>query len=63
MPEAHADDNSVIRLCVFDRIIAGYERELQQLRRQIEDQKRQKCQSGQSGESPTTVDFRIRKAA
>ena len=61
MPEAHADENSVIRLCVFDRIIAGYERELQQLRRQ--DRRSEATEMSVRSVAGQRSIFRIRKAA
>ena len=60
MPEAHADDDSAVRLCVFDRIIAGYDRELQQLRLQIEHRKRQQASDVRPA---TAADIQIRRAA
>lgn len=58
MSDSSQDQQHAIRLCVFNRIIDGYDRELQQIKLQIERRKKQ--QHRQLAES---ADLRIRRAA
>ena len=57
MSESSQNEPDAIRLLVFDRIIDGYDRELQQIKLQIERRKKEQTQQR------LCADFRIRRAA
>ncbi|MCR9198486.1 MAG: hypothetical protein NXI04_07585 [Planctomycetaceae bacterium] len=57
MPESSQNEPAAIRLLVFDRIIDGYDRELQQIKLQIERRKKEQ------NRQPLCPDYRIRRAA
>lgn len=57
MSDSSQNEPDAIRLLVFDRIIDGYNRELQQIKLQIERRKKEQSQQ------PRCPDYRIRRAA
>ena len=57
MSESSQNEPDAIRLLVFDRIIDGYDRELQRIKLQIERRKKEQTQQR------LCADFRIRRAA